>query len=341
MFFRRLGGPALDLRRGQGFAPGRGDDVPADRSGLRERVEVPAVGRLHGLLEGVDRGEQVRRRRRDAAAVERQGQRAQVASLELVEERADVAGPFAESDVATGRAHRGAIAQVEIAQAVADGGQRGAGKASRFEPGAGVDADAEVGVLAVETLDDVGQRLRRRQHRHGDVDLLGDRAEARWQGAGGDDGSGPEGLGELQRLTLRGGVGADVVDTIGQQADGPHRGADGGDVIRREPLVERLGHGSPECLAALPFDEVDTQRVGAHSRVEEAEALGAYGQRPLAQTFVTDQRARPPGDAFERIGRGNARMLPDLDRRAARAPSRSLRVSSSLGQAAGEGDRAD
>ena len=336
----RLGGPALDLRRGQGFAPGRRDDVPADRTCLRERVEVPAVGRLHGLLERVDRGEEIRRRRHDAAGVERHGERAQVASLELVEERADVAGAFAESDVAAGRAHRGAIAEVEIAQAVADGGERGAGKTSRFEPGAGVDADAEVGVLAVEALEEVGERGRRGQCRYRDVALRGDRAESGRQRAGGDDdGLGPEGLRQLQRLTLRGGVGADVLDTIGQQADRPHPVADGGDLIGGEPLVQRLGHRPPEGLAAMGFDEVHDQCVSPHHRVQETQAFRPHRQLPPGETVVADQRSGPPGDALERVtgplecGLTLSHRLR-VDRAGTRAPERA-------GQAAGERDRAN
>ena len=142
-------------------------------------------------------------------------------------------------------------------------------------------------------------------------------------GAGGDDdGLGPERLGQLQHLTLRGGVGAELVDAIGQQRRSAPCAARTAAISSAESRSSSgLAIVRPSAWPRCAFDEVDDQRVGAHDRVEEAEALGPDRQLPPGETVVADQRARPPGDAFERIGR-RARTPLGPGRRAARAPGR-------------------
>ena len=63
--------------------------------------------------------------------------------VQLVEERAQLAGAVSQPHVAARGAEPGAIAQVDVAQPIADRVERVGRQPAGFEPAAGVDADAD------------------------------------------------------------------------------------------------------------------------------------------------------------------------------------------------------
>ncbi len=112
-----------------------------------------------------------------------------------------------------------------------------------------------------------------------------------------------------EHLTLRRRVRFELVGAIRQHAERAHRRADARALFGGQLGTERLGDRPPDRLSALSLHEVDDRRIGADDRVEEGETFGPHRELPARELFIADQRARAPGDSFERVGRALERGL--------------------------------